>query len=180
MKLKFISCIVLALVSALITITAATAATTSWEGDTTGAPTYNRLFTLDAVSGVGTEVAYNTFTFSVSTPGLYAFQSIAAFDNFLTLYGGSFVPASPLLNALALNDDLGDLGASGFSFSLLANTPYIVVTTGYENTDFGIYSNAITGLGTISVIPEPERYELLALGLIAIGVLKRLRDAPQN
>ena len=178
MKLKFITCMALALASALFTITAAQATTAPWEGNATGAPTYNRLFMLDTVAGVGTAVAYNSFTFSVSTPGLYAFQSIAAFENFLTLYGGSFQPAMPLLNARALNDDLGTLGASGFSFTLLANTPYIAVTTGYANTDFGQYRNAITGLGTVSFVPEPERCELLALGLMAIGVLKRLRDDP--
>jgi hypothetical protein len=180
MKLKFVICVLCALVSAFITVTASQAATISWEGNTTDAPTYNRLFLLDTPSTVGTAVPYNAYAFSVSRAGLYAFQSIGDFDNFLTLYVNSFEPSAPTVNAVALNDDLDDLGASGFSFALLANTPYFLVTAGYENTDFGAYSNAITGLGVITAIPEPEHYALLALGLLAIGGLKYQRETPGN
>jgi hypothetical protein len=177
MKLKFVVCVLCALVSALITVTAAQAGTLSWDGDTTGAPTYNRLFTVDTPSAIGTDVAYNSYAFSVSRAGLYAFHGIGDYDNFLTLYVNSFVPSTPTLNALALNDDLDELGASGFSFLLLANTPYFLVTAGYENSDFGAYSNAITGLGVITAVPEPEQYALLALGLLAIGGLKYQRES---
>lgn len=167
----------IAFAAVILLCNAAQANTYSYSGNTTGKPTYNRLFTLTSLSDVGTAVRYETLTFTVSAPGLYAFQSIGAFDNFLTLYGPSFNPASPLINALALNDDLsGTTGSSGFSFSLMANQPYVLVTTGYENTDFGAYANAITGLGVVTQVPELPTSVLMMLSLAGVSLMLRHRS----
>jgi hypothetical protein len=163
--------------AALVCAAAAQATTYSYAGNTTGKPTYNRLFTLTSLSGVGTAVSYEALSFKVSAAGLYAFQSIGAFDNFLTLYGPSFNAATPLVNALELNDDLsGTTGSSGFSFSLLANQTYTLVTTGYANTDFGIYANAITGLGTVTPVPELPTSVLMLMSLAGVALLSRHRS----
>lgn len=156
----------------------AQAATYAYSGDTTGGPTFNRPFTLTALSGVGTEIEYSALTFSVSTSGSYAFSSeaIGGWDNFIILYSGSFNPASALTNAVALNDDdpANGIGFSALSFSLTAGSNYVLVTTGYEDGfDFGAFSNTITGPGSITPVPEPSSYALFALGLAGFAALKR-------
>ena len=47
-------------------------------GDTTNSPTFNRpVETLDFLSGVGTDVHFDAFSFSVSVSGDYTFGSLA-------------------------------------------------------------------------------------------------------
>ncbi len=77
------------------------------------------------------------------------------------------------------NDDLLGLTTSGFSFTLAANTPYVLVVTGFSNTDFGRYSTTIGGPGVVTAVPEPSPQALLALGLVAVA-LGRLRATRQG
>lgn len=165
---------------AVATLLAATgtaqAVTYDWVGDTTGAPTYNRaLAGFSGLSGVGTAVRYQTLAFSVTASGSYDFLSstTGGWDNFTFLYGPSFNPASALVNGLAGNDDFGGLTSSGFTAALTAGASYVFVTTGFANTDFGAYSNSITGPGTVNVVPEPGSYGLMALGLALVGFAAR-------
>jgi hypothetical protein len=164
-------------VASLAAAGAAQAATYNFDGDTTGGPTYNRALAGDpptGLSAVGTDVAYSTFAFSVDTAGSYDFLSTAAgWDNFTFLYSGSFNPADALSNAIVGNDDLVTIGISGFSTALATGTTYIYVTTGFSNTDQGLFSNSITGPGTVAAVPEPESYALMALGLGAIALGRR-------
>lgn len=165
-------------VAALVATTgAAQAVTFNYAGDTTGAPTYNRTFAdFSGLSGIGSSVNYQTLAFSVSASGSYDFLSTATggWDNFLFLYGPSFNPATPLVNGLIGNDDSGGIGSSGFSFSLTAGNSYVLVTTGFESgVDFGAYANSITGPGTVSVVPEPSAYGLMAMGLALVGFAAR-------
>jgi hypothetical protein len=171
-------------VAAIALFGSAQAATYNYAGDTTGAPTYNRLLVgLSGLSSVGTAVAYQTFSFQVDTAGSYDFLSVTSptWDNFLFLYKTSFNPAAPLVNAVAGNDDFPGLGigTAGFSFALTTGTSYTVVTTAFGNANFGAYANSITGPGTVltAAVPEPASYALLALGLGAIGWSTRRRQA---
>jgi hypothetical protein len=128
----------------------------SYTGNTNAAPTYNRpLEDLSALSVVGTAVRYETFAFRVSIGGQYTVLSTARFDPFVSLYAPSLNPVAPLASAQIANDDLLGLTTSGFAFNLAANTDYTVVTTGFGNTDSGIYSNTIGGGGTITAGPVP-------------------------
>jgi hypothetical protein len=161
----------------LVTTGAAQAVTYNYVGNTTGAPTYNRAFEdFSDLSSLGSNVNYQKLEFSVSVTGMYDFVSAATggWDNFLFLYGPTFNPATPLLNGLIGNDDSGGIGNSGFSFNLTAGNSYVLVTTGFETgIDFGAYANSITGAGTVSVVPEPGTYGLMALGLAMFGFAMR-------
>ena len=144
-------------------------------GTTTGAPTWNRPLAgtpPTALSGVGTAVPYTVLPFTVSTSGSYVVQSTAtapaSWDNFTVLYQTAFSAATPLVNALVANDDNPSIGLAGFTSALTAGTSYFLITTGFGNTNFGEYSNSITGPGTITVVPEPGSVALLGLGLATV------------
>lgn len=151
-----------------------------YAGDTTGAPTYQRaLASFTGLSGVGTAVAYDTFTFTVTDSGAYDFLSLASgWDNFLFLYSPGFDPGAALSNGVVGNDDFPSIGRSGFDDVMLtAGVSYVLVTTGFDNADFGAYTNSISGIGSVVAVPEPATYGMMALGLLAVGGLVRRRMA---
>jgi len=146
-------------------------------GDTTGAPTYNRAVSdFSALSGLGTSVAYEILDFTVDVSGNYTFLTTAAFDSFVFLYSPSFDPTSASSNGLTANDDLLSLTTSGFAFDLTAGTSYQYVVTGFDNGEFGSFSTTIGGPGVVTVVPEPETYALLMLGLGVVGLAARRRQ----
>lgn len=142
-------------------------------GDTTGDPTFTRaLEDFSAPSAVGVGVRYDAYTLTVSLAGDYSFLTTGAFDTFTFLYT-TFNPANPLAGGIVGNDDLVNVGTSGFSASLLANTAYTLVVTGYLSSDFGAHSTTIGGPGTISAVPEPAPFALLAVGMGLIALRRR-------
>ncbi len=157
------------------------AAIFTFTGNTTGAPTFTRpLEDLSGLSAVGVGVHYSSFTFTVSAPGDYSFVTTGDFDTFSILYSGSFSPASPLTNAIVANDDLlsPPFTTSGYIGTLSTGTSYVLVTTGFADTDFGPYSVTIGGPGTVvGAVPEPAAYALFGLGLGAILLRRRRADA---
>jgi hypothetical protein len=175
--------------AALLYASNASAALFYYTDDTTGSPTFNRPIEgtpPTMLSGVGTAVPFDTFSFSVDTAGLYTFRSLAEgvfqnsgplWDNYLFLYQNSFNPANALSNALIGNDDFNTtLGKSGFDFNLSTGVAYVLVTTGYNNTDDGKYLNLIKGPGSVTApVPEPETYALLLSGRAVVGFLARRR-----
>lgn len=152
--------------------------------DTTGGPTFNRaLEDFSGLSAVGTDVAFDTYGFTVSASGDYSVRSFAEgflrgdpWDQFIFLYSGSFDPSQPLVNGVIADDDFNEIGRSGFDIALNAGTTYFLVTTGFENDDQGRFVNIIRGPGdVIPVVPEPETYALLAMGLLAVTFAVRRR-----
>ena len=140
-------------------------------------PVFNRPFTLTSLSGSGTAVHYDAFTFGGVSAGSYDFRMIGnptTFDTFLVLYAGGFNPASPLTNLVALNDDFvsgNTASGSGFTFTLAATTVYTLVSTAFSNSGVGGYTTTVLP----SPVPEPASYGLMALGLIGVGVTARRR-----
>ena len=162
----------------------AQAAIFTFTGDTTGKPTYNRPFEdLSGISPTGTGVHYDTFSFTVGATGDYTVLTTGSFDTFITLYVGSFLPASALTNAFAANDDLiaPPFTTSGLGATLSVGATYILVMTGFNPNEFGAYSTTIGGPGAIiSSVPEPAGWGLLGLGLASVALRRRSTAAAAN
>ena len=181
---------------------AAHADTFTWSGDTSNRPTWNRpVEGFGSLSGVGTDVPYDVFTFSVSITGAYDIEMLSSgdeddpgpnpgvspsptpssapsWDGYFLLYQNSFDPNDQLTNGVASDDD----GPSSLlpliaGVNLQAGTPYFLITTGFGNEDFGPYTNQIRGDGTVNDIPEPGTLALVGLGLLGLVIRRRLRKA---
>ena len=85
-----------------------------FNGELTAAdPTYNRPSSTTSLSGVGTAVAYDTYSF-VASAGPYSVDGnygAGILDGYLFLYNPSFAPGSALTNLIAADDDNDPDGA---------------------------------------------------------------------
>ncbi|MCA0239181.1 MAG: proprotein convertase P-domain-containing protein, partial [Bacteroidetes bacterium] len=110
-------------------------------------PTFNRPLSGApcGLSGVGTNVFYETFTFTVETAGSYSFAESTPTDGFGALYAGSFDPSNPCANFVNSNDD-GNGNLDFLITSTLAPGTYVLVVT--------TFSNAATGAYTVTVSPS--------------------------
>lgn len=149
----------------------------TYTGTTQGGQTWNRTLSgnpPNVLSGVGTATPYSVFEFNVDATGTYDFLSIATnpanWDNYLHLYRNSFNPSAQFTNVMNANDDFGAIGRSGFNgVSLTSGINYFLVTSGFGNTDFGAFSNTISGVGNISASSTAVPTPALLPGLIGIG-----------
>lgn len=146
-------------------------------------PVFNRPVSLTSLSGVGTAVHYDAFSFFATSSGPYTFTMVSGpapstFDTFLALYTGVFSAATPLTGLVALNDDLGgtSLTSSGFNYALTAGSIYTVVSTAFANTGVGSYTTTIAA----TVVPEPGSYVLMFAGLVGIGLTLNRRRSSQS
>lgn len=147
--------------------------TTTFSGDTTGGPTWDRPFSdFSGLSALGVDVLYEVIPFFVPATGVYTIAEEQEFDGFLYIYEDVFDSTLPLVNGVVGNDDgPGGIGTSLVSTTLTAGTQYYIVTTGFEDIEFGLYDGTISstaGLATIGLIPEPSSLSLVAAaGLLA-------------
>ncbi|WP_392531663.1 PEP-CTERM sorting domain-containing protein [Nostoc sp. C117] len=169
--------------AALCTAIPAKANVLTYQGDTTNQPTWRRTAPGDPpilVSGekdgtMGMIVPYKVFQFVVEESGLYTFSSTVpeatsptngAWDNFLVLYQDSFNPTNQLINVLIANTTPND-GSFAFSQQLTAERNYFLVTTGRRVSDFGIFTNTISGSGKVVAVPESDS---IPGTLVGVGV----------
>ncbi|MBD0303332.1 MAG: PEP-CTERM sorting domain-containing protein [Tolypothrix sp. T3-bin4] len=170
----------------LCSATPAKAAVLTYQGDTTNQATWRRtapgdppvLITGERDGTIGMIVPYSVFQFVVEESGLYTFSSTVpgatsagdgAWDNFLVLYEDDFNPSKQLTNVLIANTTPNN-GSPAFSRQLLAQQNYFLVTTGRRVTDFGVFTNTISGSGKIVAVPESDSI-LGTLAAIGVGLL---------
>jgi hypothetical protein len=157
----------------------AQAATLTYSETTTGAPTWIRPTagnppTTTANNLNQNAIPYSVLEFSVGTAGNYDFTSTVApttpFNNFTALYRNSFNSTTPLANIIIANNNKGGVvGVSGFNnVALATNTNYFFVTTGSNNSNFGNFTNTISGQGSVTAAAVPEPATILGT-LAAFG-----------
>ena len=171
---------------AATTFLAPTAQAVNFSGNTTGEPTWNRPLSGNpptSLSGVGTAVPYESQPFYVTANGAYDFlitgTSPANWDTYAFLYVSNFDPTSQFTNVIIGNDDFPSIGQSGFNgVGLTANTQYFFVTSGFGNTNFGVYDGSITGGGDVILGTVPEPLTMLGAGAaVAFGTAFKRRKA---
>lgn len=143
-----------------------------YNGDTTGAPVWNRPNQDGAtLSTSGTATPFSSQVFNVPVAGRYMMGTsldTAGFDGFMALYQDNFDSGTPLVNIIGADDDgfLGlSAGSSEFTAVLVPGVNYFLVTTGFNNTDFGLFHNFILGPGTPSLTPIPEPTSIALMGV---------------
>jgi hypothetical protein len=127
-------------------------------GTTTGMPTYHRPnegAPPTTLSTQGTEVPYAVYYLSVTAAAnvnLTVTSQTAGYDVFTTLHGGDFDAERPLAYILFANDDKGGTNMSGFdSVPMLPGTDYVLVVSGFNNTDFGSFTLTASGTQPVTV-----------------------------
>lgn len=115
-------------------------------------PVFNRpLATGTGLSGVGTAVAYETYTWTPTTAGTAIFEMGSEdFDTFIFAYQPSFDPLAPLGNFLVGQDDFFGtptyIASAGFmsriTGTVAAGSPVVVVATTFGNGEVGNYEVA--------------------------------------
>lgn len=146
----------------------------NYSGDNTGGPTYNRPLVMNqggvcGNSGVGTAVQYVAHTFTAPVSGDYVFSTCggATFDTFLSLYQSPFNPAGLCAgNTLVESSDDVCGAQSTVTATLVGGTTYVLVVSGFANTDVGPYT--VTSTTPSTPIPGVEWYTALTGGT-AIG-----------
>lgn len=105
------------------------------------------------MSGAGVGVTYHVYgPFTVDVTGSYTFTSTQdGWDGFIFIYENSFTPSDPLTNYLAGNDD-SDTYASEITTNLTTGTNYYLITTAFEDTEFGDFETEISGDGVVSCV----------------------------
>ncbi len=148
-----------------------------FEGDTTGGAAFHRPATGMPPSGLGsagTAVRYNTLFFETLGDGVADFRMDAQShpDPFLALYSGGFDPASPLSNVLTANDDYGGSLNAFFSLGLASSTEYVLVPTGFGNSDYGTFSLDISSASLGGIIITQDLTGFDGTTTITAGVLQ--------
>lgn len=118
---------------------------------------------------------YQANPFTVTTAGIHKLTLTSPqFDTYLVLYANAFDPDAPLVNVLLANDDAGDFLGSFLSTNLALGS-YVAVATTFSPEFSGPYTLTIEGPDVGSLVPEPETWALLIVGLGLVGGALRAR-----
>lgn len=119
---------------------------------TNASPTYNRARADGSqLSTIGTTVPYITFTFKPSISGSYTFSNDYRTNNDNNgdamgfIYSPSFNPANALTNYITGDDNTNTGNDYRITATLTAGVTYILVSTTYNNANYGTGSTLITG-----------------------------------
>lgn len=155
-------------------------------GDTTGNPTWNRVLnSVGGLSAIGTNVPFETVEVTIIDSTGFRAEAVggtAVPDTTMALYVGSFDPTAQATNLVAYDDDGGADLLSRIDSALDGPFPegeYIIVVTGFDNTDFGAYVLEIDGatLGFGPTLDEIQRD--LEVGFANIVIVSSLGRSAQ-
>lgn len=125
---------------------------TTYHGNTTNGPTWDRPLANGTCCSTLGPVAYEMQFFTVDVTGTYDISSIQdGWDGYIFVYDENFNPNDPLAGFIAGDDDgPGGVGTSEIlGVTLEAWETYFVVTTGFAALEEGSYANTIEGPGGI-------------------------------
>lgn len=157
----------------------------TYQGDTTNQPIWRRvapgnpptLISGEKDGNLGMSVPYSVFDFTVDRSGSYSISGVSQatssktpWDIFLALYQDSFNPNQQLTNVLIANTTTNGATVT-FSQQLTAGQEYFLVTTGRQVSDFGVFTNTISGLGRIVSVPESDSIPAMLMSVGASFLL---------
>jgi hypothetical protein len=122
------------------------------------------------------------FSFTVDAVGSYVFASTSPYDNYGLLYQGAFNAATPLANVIIGNDDANGGLDYRFTTNLTTGNNYFLVSTGFNNSDFGAFTTTIDGTGSVTPIAStsvPEPFTIVGTlvgGTAALRMRKKLKS----
>ncbi|WP_373545158.1 PEP-CTERM sorting domain-containing protein [Chamaesiphon sp.] len=159
----------------------ADAATFTYPGTTSsGGSTFQAFVSLAPSS-------YSVFEFGVDTADVYSFSSTSTgWQNAISLYEVSFDPNRVFTNLRSASTNAPNglgVSISQFVYPLDLGVNYFLVTSGLRSSDFGNFSNAISGRGNIVVttaaaVPEPFTViGTLIGGTAAVRIRKKLANS---
>ncbi|MEO8276095.1 MAG: hypothetical protein ABI639_07730 [Thermoanaerobaculia bacterium] len=126
-------------------------------GSNVGGGTFNRPnATLAPAALSGKITRYSSQALFTNANGGCTFTSVqeSGFDGVVYLYRSSFDPSNPLLNLVAVNDNVS--GRTGFSdlgtVQLLGNQSYYLVTSGAEPADQGSFTTLVACTGATRIL----------------------------
>ncbi len=97
-------------------------------------------------SSVATDVPQQTFVFcNEGAAGTFDLEVTALFDSYLVVYDGPAIPSDPLM-CLDGDDDSGLDGALVSGLAVAAGGTITVVVSGFDNSDSGAFTLAVTRL----------------------------------
>jgi len=135
----------------------------NYTGDTTGKPGHNRASESGALSST-TNTSFEAQAFSVPEDGTGAYTITSTWaggqDGFLLLYRGAFDPADATKKFLAGDDDFAGITKSQIAgVNLTAGDTYVLVATGFGDTDEGAYSVKIEGPAPVRFLPGGPAFD---------------------
>lgn len=141
-------------------------------GDTTGAPTWRRPFSLTGLSTIVSATPFNAIQIDITDAAAFVAEVTAAgveFDTFLHLYAGNFDPTDQFTNLVAFNDDVDGVTINAKIAGSAATGQHTVVISGFRNDDFGTYTITLNGAIIGWGLGTQEQVEELRSAVVQLG-----------